>query len=132
MFGSGETRLQPAYVEDVAEAIVRVLRTPAARQLYELAGPRVYTYQELLRTIAASAGTRPFLVPFPFSLWHVIGFVSETLPKPPITRNQVELMGKDNIPQPDAPGFEALQISPQAIENILPQILQAAREKREA
>src|SRR6516165_5009144 len=129
MFGSGETRLQPAYVEDVAEAIVRVLRAPAARQLYELAGPRVYTYQELLRTIAASAGTRPFLVRFPFSLWHVIGFVSETLPRPPITRNQVELMEKDNIPEPDAPGFEALQISPQAIENILPQMMQVAREK---
>src|SRR5215475_7960915 len=106
MFGSGETRLQPAYVEDVAEAIARVLRAPAARQRYELAGPRVYTYQELLRTIAASAGTRPFLVPFPFSLWHVIGFVSETLPRPPITRNQIELMGKDNIPKPEAPGFE--------------------------
>src|SRR5437762_773244 len=132
MFGSGETRLQPAYVEDVAEAIVRVLRAPAVRQLYELAGPRVYTYQELLRTIAATAGTRPFLVRFPFSLWHVIGFVSETLPTPPITRNQVELMGKDNIPEPDAPGFEALQISPQAIENMLPQMLQAAREKAEA
>ena len=97
MFGSGVTRLQPAYVEDVAEAIVRVLRAPAVRQLYELAGPRVYTYQELLRTIAASVGTRPFLVRFPFSLWHIIGFVSETLPTPPITRNQVELMGKDNI-----------------------------------
>jgi len=62
MFGSGETRLQPAYVEDVAEAIVRVLRAPAVRQLYELAGPRVYTYQELLRTISASAGTRPFFL----------------------------------------------------------------------
>src|ERR1700726_4057126 len=95
MFGSGKTRLQPAYVEDVAEAIARVLRAPAVRQLYELAGPRVYTYQELLRTIAASAGTRPVLVRFPFRLWHVIGFVSETLPTPPITRNQVELMGKD-------------------------------------
>src|SRR5215831_15917546 len=69
MFGSGETRLQPAYVEDVAEAIVRVLRAPAVRQLYELAGPRVYTYQELLRTIAASTGTRPLLVRFPFSIW---------------------------------------------------------------
>ena len=132
MFGSGETRLQPAYVEDVAEAIVRVLGSPAVRQRYELAGPRVYTYQELLRLIAASAGTKPFLVRFPFSLWHVIGFVSETLPTPPITRNQVELMEKDNIPEPDAPGFEALQISPQAIENILSQILQAPREKAEA
>jgi uncharacterized protein YbjT (DUF2867 family) len=49
MFGSGETRLQPAYVEDVSEAIVRLLRAPTVRQLYELAGPRVYTYQELLR-----------------------------------------------------------------------------------
>jgi hypothetical protein len=49
-----------------------------------------------------------------------------------ITRNQVELMRKDNIPEPDALGFEALQISPQAIENILPQILQAAREKVKA
>ena len=128
MFGRGETRLQPAYVEDVAAAIVRVLRAPASRQPYELAGPRVYTYQELLRTIAASAGTGPFLIPFPFSLWHVIGYVAETLPSPPITRNQVELMKEDNIPAPDAQGFEALQILPQAIEDILPQILQTARE----
>ena len=102
----------------------RILRAPAASQLYELAGPRVYIYQELLRTIAARAGARPFLVPFPFSLWHVIGYVSEALPSPPITRNQVELMERDNIADPDAPGFEALQISPQAIENILPQMLQ--------
>jgi NADH dehydrogenase len=119
MFGSGATKLQPVYVEDVAEAVVRILRTPAASQLYELAGPRVYTYQELLRTLAASAGTRPFLVPFPFSLWHAIGYVAEALPSSPLTRNQVELMGQDNISEPDAPGFEALQISPQPIEIML-------------
>jgi len=119
MFGSGATSLQPVYVEDVAEAVVRILRSPAASQPYELAGPRVYTYQGLLRTIAASAGTRPFLVPFPFSLWHVIGCVAEALPSPPLTRNQVELMGQDNISKPDAPGFEALQISPQPIEIML-------------
>jgi NADH dehydrogenase len=129
MFGSGATRLQPAYVEDVAEAIVRILRAPAARQFYELAGPRVYTYQELLRTIAARAGITPFLVPFPFSVWHIIGHIAEALPTPPLTRNQVELMGRDNITEPDAPGFEALQISPQAIEDILPQMLQLARKE---
>src|ERR1700746_2697511 len=88
MFGSGSTKLQPAHVEDVAEAIVRILQAPAASQLYELAGPRVYTYQELLRTIAASARTGPLLVPLPFSLWHVIGSVGEVFPTPPITRNQ--------------------------------------------
>jgi NADH dehydrogenase len=116
MFGSGATRLQPVYVEDVAEAVVRILRAPAASQLYELAGPRVYTYQELLRTIATNAGTRPFLVPFPFSLWHVIGYVAEAFPSPPLTRNQVELMGQDNVSESDAPGFEAQRLSPQPIE----------------
>jgi NADH dehydrogenase len=128
MFGRGETRLQPAYVEDVAEAIARVFRAPAARQPYELAGPHVYTYQALLRTIAAAAGKRPFLFPFPFRLWHAIGYLAEILPSPPLTRNQVELMEKDNLPNPDAPGFEALGISPQAIEDILLQLLQRARE----
>jgi NADH dehydrogenase len=119
MFDGGTTRLQPVYVEDVAEAVVRILRAPAASQLYELAGPRVYTYRELLRTIATSAGTRPFLVPFPFSLWHALGYVAEALPSPPLTRNQVELMGQDNISKPDAPGFAGLQISPQPIEIML-------------
>jgi uncharacterized protein YbjT (DUF2867 family) len=119
MFGSGATRLQPVYVEDVAEAVVRILRAPAASPLYELAGPRVYRYQELLKTIAASVGTKPLLVPFPFGLWHVIGYVAEALPRPPLTRNQVELMGQDNITKPCAPGFEALQISPQPIEIML-------------
>jgi uncharacterized protein YbjT (DUF2867 family) len=112
-------RLQPVYVEDVAEAVVRILRVPATLQVYELAGPRVYTYQELLRAIAASEGTKPFLVPVPFSLWHVIGYVAEALSSPPLTRNQVELMGQDNISKPDAPGFEALQISPGPIEIML-------------
>jgi uncharacterized protein YbjT (DUF2867 family) len=127
MFGHGETRLQPAYVEDVAEAIIRVLRAPAARQPYELAGPRVYTYQELLRIIASSVNTRPLLLSVPFGLWRVIGYLSEALPSPPITRNQVELMERDNIPEPDAPGFGALQISPQAIENILAEMQQKLR-----
>jgi len=119
MFGSGATRLQPVYVEDVAEAVVRTLPASAASRLYELTGPRVYIYQELLSPIAASAGTRPFLVPFPFSLWHAIGHVAQALPSPPLTRNQVELMRQDNISEPGAPGFEALQISPQSIEIML-------------
>jgi uncharacterized protein YbjT (DUF2867 family) len=126
MFGRGETRLQPAYVEDVALAAVRTLQAPVGRQLYELAGPRVYAYRELLRTIAANVGSRPVLVPFPLGLWHVIGYLSETLPSPPITRNQVELMEEDNVAQPGNAGFAALQISPQAIEDVLPRMLQTA------
>jgi hypothetical protein len=90
-----------------------------------LAGPRVYTYRELLRTIAAQLGSRPVLVPLPLSLWQLVGYLSETLPSPPITRNQVELMEQDNIPQPSTAGLATLQISPTAIEEILPQIIEA-------
>ena len=68
LFGSGETKLQPAYVEDVAEAVARVLQTPAAYNVYALAGPRVYTYRELLQMIAAQLNREPLLVPFPFAL----------------------------------------------------------------
>ena len=54
-------------------------------------------------------------MPFPFSLWHVIGSVAEALPGPPLTRNQVELMKQDNISEPETSGFEDLQIAPQSI-----------------
>lgn len=127
LFGNGSTRLQPAYVEDVAEAIVRVLQTPTAHQLYELGGPRTYTYRELLNAVASSIGARPLFVPVPFSLWHVLGYAAETLPNPPITRSQTELMGQDNLTRPGAPGFAVLQISPQAIEDVLPQIMPQKR-----
>jgi NADH dehydrogenase len=59
----------------------------------------------------------------------VIGYLAEILPSPPLTRNQVELIEKDNLPNPDASGFEALRISPKAIEDILPQLMQRAKEE---
>jgi NADH dehydrogenase len=124
MFGTGETRLQPAYVEDVAEAAGRILQAPTPHRTYELAGPRIYTYQELLRTIAAGAGRQPLLVPFPFPLWRAIGHVAEFLPSPPITANQVDLMELDNVATSDAPGFDALQIVPHSVEKMLPAILE--------
>ena len=126
LFGRGQTRLQPAYVDDVAEAIARALRSPNAASAYELAGPRIYTYEELLRTIAASVGKEPLLLPFPFALWRAVGYVAKILPNAPITTSQIELMQIDNIASPGAPGFDALGLSPQAIEEILPQISKQA------
>jgi NADH dehydrogenase len=52
LFGAGETALQPSYVEDVADAIVRILDAPSPEQIYELGGPRIYRYRELVRTLA--------------------------------------------------------------------------------
>jgi hypothetical protein len=102
-------------VEDVAEAVARILQAPMAHSVYELAGPQVYTYRELLRTTAAQAGREPLLVPFPFPLWRVIGFASELLPHPPITADPVDLMELDNVAAPDMPGSSS---DPKAVEEM--------------
>jgi NADH dehydrogenase len=124
MFGRGRTRLQPAYVEDVAEAIARELERPQTDAItYECGGPRAYTYEELLRTIAREAGLERALVPLPFPVWHALAWSAELLPHPPVTRNQVELMQVDNVTSPGAPGFGDLGISPRSVEEILREIL---------
>jgi uncharacterized protein YbjT (DUF2867 family) len=124
MFGRGDTRLQPAYVEDVAEAIARALQwTNRHAATFECAGPRVYTYEELIRTVARAAGLRCTLMPMPFAAWHALAFLAEMLPSAPLTRNQVELMEIDTVASPGTPGFAELGIAPHAIEDVLPEIL---------
>jgi NADH dehydrogenase len=124
MFGRGLTRLQPAYVEDVAEAIARALQqTDMPATTFECGGPRVYTYEELLGTIAHEANLKPMLIPMPFAAWHTLAWFAEMLPSPPVTRNQVELMQVDNVPSPTMPGFGQLGISPHSVEEILQELL---------
>lgn len=119
VFGNGDTRLQPAHVEDVAEAIARIIDAPQAQALYELAGPRIYTYQGLLETVSSHFGLRRAFVPVPFVIWRTLAYFAELLPQPPITRNQVELMRIDNVSSPDRLGFGALGIQPGGIETVL-------------
>ena len=124
MFGRGLTRLQPAYVEDVAEAIARVLQGTESRAItYECGGPRVYSYKEILRVVAREAGLRRMLIPMPFAAWHLLAWASERLPRPPVTRNQVDLMQADNVSSPEMPGFGELGILPHSVEEILKGIL---------
>src|SRR6195256_6410274 len=73
MFGRGLTRLQPAYVEDVAEAIGRIMqRAETPSKIFEFGGPRVYSYEEILRAVAQQAGIAPLLIPIPFAAWHAL------------------------------------------------------------
>ncbi|CAN7637869.1 complex I NDUFA9 subunit family protein [Mesorhizobium sp. LjNodule214] len=124
MFGRGLTRLQPAYVDDVAEAIARVLQGMERHAItYECGGPRVYSYKEFLRAVAHEAGLKPKLIPIPFAAWHALAWFAEMLPSPPVTRNQVELMQVDNVSSPQMPGFGELGISPYSVEEMLQEIL---------
>jgi len=124
MFGNGQMRLQPVYVEDVGQAIVKVLQRAQTRPImFECGGPRVYSYEEFLKAVASAAGIKPILIPVPFAAWHALAWIAEMLPRPPITRNQVELMQVDSVSSPDIPGLGELGISPHSIEEILQDLL---------
>jgi uncharacterized protein YbjT (DUF2867 family) len=127
----GGTRLQPVYVEDVAEAIARMLADRgAAGQTYELAGPGVYTLRELVGVALRLIDKRRLLVPVPFAVAEIQARLFEFLPSPPLTTSQVDLLRTDNLASGALPGFRDLNIRPQAVEDIVPTYLGALRTPR--
>ena len=124
MFGNGQMRLQPINVEDVGEAIAKILqREQTGPNMFECGGPSVYSYEELLRVVANAAGIKPILLPVPIAAWGALAWISEMLPSLPITRNQVELMQIDSTSMQGIPGLEELGISPHSVEEMLQDLL---------
>jgi NADH dehydrogenase len=131
LFGNGRTKLQPAYVEDIGEAISRLLAEPSsASAIYELGGPRAYTYRALLEEIAARLRLRRRFLPVPFAAWRLLATMAERLPAAGLTRNQVELMERNNVPSGALPGLQDLHIDPTPIEKVLAEILPSIRSER--
>ncbi|MGA7329098.1 MAG: complex I NDUFA9 subunit family protein [Rhodomicrobium sp.] len=124
LFGQGMTRLQPVHVEDVAEAISRALQPDASQPAtYELGGPTVYAYKDLLKLVAGRLHKRPILFSMPFSLWRALAAITEMLPEAPLTRNQVELMEMDTVVSAGMSGFSELDITPESLEHTLEEII---------
>ena len=121
LVGGGQTRLQPVYVGDVAEAIRHVLDRPeTARQIYELAGPQVYTLDELAKITLRLTGRRRLLVPIPFAFAEIVARLFEFLPSPPLTTSQVDLLKVDNVVSGKLPGLRELNMEPKSVERIVP------------
>ena len=121
LIGGGRTRLQPVYVEDVAEAIVRILADRGtAGRTYELAGPGVHTLRELVGFVQRLIGRPPLVVPVPFAAAEVLAQLFELLPSPPLTTSQVDLLKADNVANGALPGFRELDMQPKAVEEIVP------------
>ncbi len=121
LFGRGETRLQPVFVGDVADASARVLADPGTQgKTFELGGPRVYAYRELLELVLREVGRKRLLVPVPFAVWEAAAAVLSVLPSPPLTADMVTLMKQDNVVGAGALGLKDLGISPVAVEKVLP------------
>jgi len=121
LIGGGRTRLQPVFVEDVAEAIARILTDPGSvGQTYELAGPGVYTLHELVSMTLRLTGKRRLLMPVPFAVAEIQARLSELLPNPPLTTGQVDLLKVDNVARGTLPGLEELKIHPKTVEEVVP------------
>src|SRR5882762_9168023 len=133
LFGDGRTKLQPVHVDDVAAAIAQLLRQiQEPSPIYELGGPRIYSYEELLRTIARIAGLRPVLVRMPFVFWDAAAGLPKMLPHPPLTRNQVELMQIYTTASDSRPGFRLLGISLRTLEEDLKAMLKQKNEETQS
>jgi NADH dehydrogenase len=124
LVGGGGTRFQPVYVGDVAEAILAGLDRPeTAGRTFELGGPKIYTFKELLEYVLRVTGRRRLLVPIPFALARLQARFLELLPDPPLTRDQVALLERDNVASPGAPGLAELGITPTPLEVVVPSYL---------
>jgi NADH dehydrogenase len=118
---AGETRFQPVYVGDVADAAMAALADPAASgKVFELGGPRVMSMRQVLRYILDVTDRRRPMITLPEGFVRLQARLGELLPTPPLTRDQLILLGKDNVVAPNALGFQALGIEPKAVEAIVP------------
>lgn len=121
LFGAGETRLQPVYVDDVAAAVTACLRNVATvEKVYELGGIEVHTYRDILQQVLRHRGRRRALLSVPFVIWDLLAGGLSKLPAPPITRDQIALMRQDNVVHPNAKGFVELGVGPSSLSQLLP------------
>ena len=128
LVGGGRNRMQPVYVGDVADSVVAALTGKATHsQIYQLGGPHIYSFAELMRFILKATERRRMLVSVPFSVMAIPAFFAGLLPNPPVTSDQLKLLKTDNICTKSAPGLAELGITPTAIEAIVPEYLAAFR-----
>ena len=132
LIGGGRTRLQPVFAGDVAAAVVAAIEgRTIAGATYELGGPAVRTFKELMQFLLNTIERRRLLLPVPFELAKVPAFFMQFLPTPLLTPDQVELLRYDNVVSDQAKQerrtLEGLGIAPTLMEAVVPAYLQRFR-----
>ena len=128
LIGGGHTKFQPVFVGDVAQAVLRAVGGWAkGGATYELGGPEVKTFRELMEYVLAVTERRRLLVPLPFGLARLQAMLLQLMPKPLLTPDQVELLRADNIvsaaAQSEGRTLKAFGIEPAAMEAVVPSYL---------
>jgi len=132
LIGGGRTKFQPVFAGDVAAAIVAALDDPGAQgKTYELGGPTVYSFRELMEIVLNVTERKRALVPLPFGLAFLKSIFLQLLPNPLITPDQVRLLKHDNVVSPTAHTLKDLGITPTTVEAEVPSYLWRYRAKGE-
>ena len=130
--GGGRMRMQPVYVGDVVEAVMVALGVrgaPKARGkeikggVFELGGPDVYSFADLMRVTLRVINRRRLLIPVPLPLMSLGAVFTGLLPNPPLTVDQVRLLAMDNVVGQDARGLGELGITPTPVSAVIPDYL---------
>jgi uncharacterized protein YbjT (DUF2867 family) len=140
LYGGGRTRFQPVYACDVAEAVVAALETDAAAgQTYELGGPEICTFRELMQKMLATIRRRRLLVSLPYFAGDVLGTLIDIkwavltalfggmVPNPPLTRDMMRQLRADNVVGAGVKTLADLGIAPTAMDTVLPSYLSRYR-----
>ena len=120
---AGATRFQPVYVNDVADAVMAAIEQRDGAPLYELAGPDILSFRDLLAYIVRETGRARLLVPVPLWVARLQASLLERLPGKLLTRDQLMLLQSDNVAASGLPGLEALGITPTPIDLVVPAYL---------
>ena len=128
LVGGGHTRFQPIFAGDVASAIVAAIEGHAKDgEIYEVGGPEVYSFKELMRFMLATVGRQRLLIPIPFALAKFQAGLLQLMPKPLLTPDQVELLRDDAVVSDEAKRegrtLEALGVEPLAMATVVPSYL---------
>lgn len=123
----GDTRFQPVWVQDVAAAAAKAAAGEAEPGLYELGGPDVMTFRELMELMLKVIRRRRLVIDLPIWLGKLQGAVLQYLPNPPLTLDQVRLLARDNVVSEGARGFAELGIEPASPAGVIETYLYAYR-----
>jgi len=128
LVGGGHTRFQPVFAGDVANAIAAAVEGRAKPgTIYELGGPEVKTFKELMEFVLHTIGRKRLLVPIPFALARFKASFLQYMPKPLLTPDQVELLRGDIVVSEAAKSegrtFDGLGLDPVTIESVVPSYL---------
>ncbi|HEY6430820.1 MAG TPA: complex I NDUFA9 subunit family protein [Acetobacteraceae bacterium] len=125
---AGATRFQPVYVGDVADAVMAALaRADTAGELFELGGPRVWSFREILAYVLVQTARRRPMINVPMGLARLQAAIGELLPSKPLTRDQLLMLQRDNVVGPDMPGLPELGIVQTPVELVVPSYISRFR-----